>query len=76
MSTTRSSITYTYQVDEQREPGLIAEYAALAASFSRGQGQNSLDWRDQVIARLKDDSALHGRERIASTLNDQLPALR
>ncbi|MHA6195876.1 NADPH-dependent oxidoreductase [Pseudomonas wadenswilerensis] len=66
----------TYQVDAQREPGLIAEYAALAASFSRGQGQNSLDWRDQVIARLKDESTLHGRERIAGTLNAQLLALR
>lgn len=66
----------TYGVDAQQEQQLIQEYEALAAGFSRAQGQNTPAWSEQVINRLKDESALHGRERIAKTLNDQLLALR
>ncbi|WP_095156744.1 NADPH-dependent oxidoreductase [Pseudomonas sp. Irchel 3E13] len=66
----------TYQVDAAQEQRLIGDYEALAAAFSRAQGQNTPGWSEQVINRLKDESALHGRERIGKVLNDQQLALR
>ena len=55
----------TYQVDPEQEQAQIRDYETLAADFARSQGQNSPSWSEQVINRLKDESALHGRERIA-----------
>ncbi|MDU9391804.1 NADPH-dependent oxidoreductase [Pseudomonas sp. zfem002] len=66
----------TYQVDAQQEPQLIRQYEALAAEFSQAQGLDTPPWRQLVINRLKDESTLHGRERIAATLNAQRLALR
>lgn len=66
----------TYGVDGQQERQLIQHYETVAGEFSRAQGQNTPAWSEQVINRLKDESALHGRERIAGVLNAQQLALR
>lgn len=66
----------TYRVDSEQEQRLIQDYEAVAGAFSRAQGQQTPPWSEQVINRLKDVGALHGRERIGKVLNDQRLALR
>lgn len=66
----------TYRADAGQEAELIRDYEALAAEFSRAQGQQNPAWSEQVINRLKDETALHGRERIGKVLNAQQLALR
>lgn len=63
----------TYRHDDESEQ--IAAYEETAAAFSQAQGQNTPGWSEQVINRLRDVSALHGRERIATTLTQQRLAL-
>lgn len=65
-----------YRVDTEQEQRLIQDYEAVAGAFSRGQGQQTPPWSEQVINRLKDVGALHGRERIGKVLNAQRLALR
>ena len=65
-----------YRVDVEQEQRLIQDYEAVAVAFSRAQGQQTPPWTEQVINRLKDVGALHGRERIGKVLNDQRLALR
>lgn len=65
-----------YRADVEQEQRLIQDYEAVAVAFSRAQGQQTPPWTEQVINRLKDVGALHGRERIGKVLNDQRLALR
>ena len=56
----------SYNLEGQRAG--IAAYDGVAKAFQESQGQNPIGWRAQVLARSRDGTALHGRERLKAAL--------
>jgi nitroreductase len=64
----QAAVLHHEQYDATAAPAAIATYDARLRVFQQEQGMRVQDWSQQMIARVRDAAALHGRDRMREAL--------
>ncbi|WP_343712376.1 NADPH-dependent oxidoreductase [Inquilinus sp.] len=65
----QAAVLHRETYDAAPQAGAAAAYDQTLDRFWRGQGRDTPPWTRQVVNRLRDRAALHGRDRIREALN-------
>jgi nitroreductase len=65
----QAAVLHRETYDAAPQAGAAATYDETLDRFWRGQGRDTPPWTRQVVNRLRDRAALHGRDRIRESLN-------
>jgi hypothetical protein len=65
----QEAVLHREQYSAAAQSAAFVAYDRRIRDFQREQGMSEMDWTQQATNRIKDEAALHGRDRLRAALN-------